>query len=46
VWILREGKLERVLLKTGITDGVMTEVKEGKLEPGMAVVVDVIETKK
>ena len=46
LWVLREGKLERVLLKTGITDGVMTEVKEGKLEPGMAVVVDVIETKK
>lgn len=46
VWVLREGKLEKVMLKTGMTDGVMTEVKEGRLEPGMAVVVDVIETKK
>ena len=46
VWVLREGKLEKAMLKTDMTDGVMTEVKEGKLEPGMAVVVDVIEAKK
>jgi HlyD family secretion protein len=45
VWVLREGQLERVLLKTGMTDGALTEVKEGQLEPGMAVVVDVIEAK-
>jgi HlyD family secretion protein len=45
VWVLREGQIEKVLLKTGITDGVLTEVKEGKLEPGMAVVVDMVETK-
>lgn len=46
VWVLRESKLERVMLKTGMTDGIMTEVREGKAEPGMAVAVDVIETKK
>jgi len=46
VWVLSEGKPEKLMLKTGMTDGVMTEVKEGKLEPGMAVVVDVIEAKK
>lgn len=46
VWVLRDGKPERVTLKTGMTDGVMTEVIEGKLETGTAVVVDVIETKK
>jgi HlyD family secretion protein len=46
VWMLREGKPEILMLKTGMTDGVMTEVKEGKLELGMAVVVDVIEAKK
>ncbi|MDA8258103.1 MAG: efflux RND transporter periplasmic adaptor subunit [Betaproteobacteria bacterium] len=46
VWVLREGKPEKVMLKTGMTDGIMTEVREGKLEPGMAVAVDVIETKK
>ncbi|MFA5914776.1 MAG: efflux RND transporter periplasmic adaptor subunit [Burkholderiales bacterium] len=46
VWVLREGKPERVMLKIGMTDGVMTEVKDGKLEPGIAVVVDVIEAKK
>jgi len=46
VWILHEGKPERVMLKTGMTDGVMTEVKEGKLETDTAVIVDVIEAKK
>lgn len=46
VWVLREGKLERVMLKTGMTDGVMTEIIDGKLETGTAVVVDVIEAKK
>lgn len=45
VWVLREGKLEKVMLKIGMTDGIMTEVKEGKLESDMAVVVDVIEAK-
>jgi HlyD family secretion protein len=46
VWVLRDGKLEPVPLKVGMTDGVLTEVKEGALEPGIAVVVDVIEVKK
>lgn len=46
VWILREGKLEKMMLKTGMSDGIMTEVTGGKLEPGMAVVVDVVEVKK
>lgn len=45
VWVLREGELERVMLRIGISDGIMTEVKEGRLEPGMAVVIDVIEAK-
>jgi HlyD family secretion protein len=46
VWVLREDQPEKVLVKTGLTDGVLTEVTEGKLDPGMAVVVDVIEAKK
>lgn len=45
VWVLRDGRLEKVLLKTGMTDGIMTEVKAGRLESGMPVVVDVIEAK-
>jgi HlyD family secretion protein len=45
VWVLREGELVLVKLKTGMTDGALTEVKEGQLEPGTAVVVDVIEAK-
>jgi HlyD family secretion protein len=46
VWILLDGKLEKIMLKTGISDSVLTEVKEGKLEPGMMIVEDVIESKK
>ena len=34
MWVLREGKLERVMLKTGMTDGVTAEIIEGKLETG------------
>lgn len=44
-WVLRDGKLAKVMLKIGMTDGVMTEVKEGTIEPGAAAVVDIIETK-
>ena len=46
VWVLRAGKLEKIMLKTGMSDGVMTEVKEGRIEPGTPVVVDIIEAKK
>ncbi|MFA6283109.1 MAG: efflux RND transporter periplasmic adaptor subunit [Desulfurivibrionaceae bacterium] len=46
VWVLHEGNLKKVALKTGMTDGVMTEIREGKLEPDMTVVVDVIEANK
>ena len=46
VWVLHEGNLKKVALKTGMTDGVMTEMREGKLEPDMTVVVDVIEANK
>ncbi len=44
VWVLREGKLEKVMLKIGMTNGIMTEVIEGKLAPGVTLVIDVIET--
>jgi len=46
VWGLHDGQLAKVKLKTGMTDGVMTEVTEGAIEPGTAVVVDIIEAKK
>lgn len=46
VWVLRDGSLAKVMLKIGMTDGVTTEVKEGMIELGAAVVVDIVETKK
>lgn len=45
VWVLREGKPVKVMVDTGATDGILSEVKDGKLKPGMLVVIDVIETK-
>jgi len=40
VWILREGRPVAVPVTVGATDGVMTEMRAGDLQPGMAVVVD------
>ncbi len=40
VWILREGTLTAVPIVKGLTDGKMTEVVSGDLEPGVELVVD------
>lgn len=40
VWILKQGAPVPVFVKTGETDGRMTEVLEGDLTPGTAVVTD------
>jgi HlyD family secretion protein len=43
VWVLADDGLVRpVAVKTGLTDGLTTEVAEEDLEPGMAVVVNVV----
>ncbi len=42
VWIVRNEQLEAIPLTTGATDGVMTEVTAGHIEPGMALVVDIV----
>ena len=41
VWTLRDGTPTAVEVKTGATDGNLTEVLEGTLEPGMRVLVDI-----
>lgn len=46
VWILKEGKPVAVALIVGSSDGNMTEVVSGDIEPGMQLLVDVITTKK
>jgi HlyD family secretion protein len=37
--------LEAIPITTGATDGVMTEVTGGEIEPGMALVVDLVSAK-
>jgi HlyD family secretion protein len=40
VWILQDGRPVPVKIKTGLTNGRMTEVLEGELKPGMQVITD------
>jgi len=42
VWILRDGELTDVAVTTGSTNGIMTEVMAGEVEPGMMLVVDTL----
>jgi HlyD family secretion protein len=41
VWILRDGQPLAVPIQTGASDGQMTEVTAGELQPGIALLVDV-----
>ena len=40
VWTIRDGQLIAIAIVTGVTDGKMTEVISGDIEPGMELVVD------
>lgn len=40
VWILRDGQLVAIPVTTGVTDGIMTEITGGGVEPGMSLAVD------
>ena len=40
LWMLRDGQLVPITVTTGATNGSMTEVTSGDVEPGMALVVD------
>lgn len=46
VWVLNNGALEKTTLTTGMTNGILTEVRGDELKPGLKVVVDVIEAGK
>lgn len=46
VWVLKNGAPAPVRIKTGATDGRMTEVTAGDLAPGTALLVDVLPTGK
>jgi HlyD family secretion protein len=45
VWIIRDGKLNAVSVKTGASDGKVTELRDGDLQPGEAVVTDATSAK-
>ena len=40
VWVLSDGQPRAVKVKTGVSDGRLTEVLEGELKPGMRVITD------
>lgn len=44
VWTLKDGKLLAIPITIGSTDGTMTEIVDGDIKPGMAVVVDTFST--
>jgi len=41
VWIVRNNQLVPISITRGLTDGVLTEVVKGELEPGMELVTDI-----
>lgn len=42
VWVLRDKQLVAIPVKTGATDGTMTEITDGDVKPGTALVVDAV----
>ncbi|MBI5460558.1 MAG: efflux RND transporter periplasmic adaptor subunit [Gammaproteobacteria bacterium] len=42
VWALRDGQAHEVAIKVGATNGVLTQVLSGAIEPGMALITDVV----
>jgi len=40
LWVLRDGAAQALTVQAGISDGRMTEIVGGELQPGMAVIVD------
>jgi HlyD family secretion protein len=44
VWILENGQLRSIPVSVGATNGSLTEIKNGDLKPGMAVVTEAVST--
>lgn len=42
VWILRDSEAREVAIRVGATNGVLTQVLSGAIEPGMALITDVV----
>jgi len=45
IWVLSGGEARPVAVKTGASDGTLTEIIEGDLQPGAAVILDVVQGK-
>ena len=45
IWILRNGHPVQVLVTVGATDGIMTQVISGDIQPGTKVILDVVKSK-
>lgn len=46
VWTMRDGRLSAIPVTIGSTDGRVTEIVSGDIQPGMALVVDIVGTDK
>lgn len=46
VWILRDGQPAALKVRIGVTDGRQTEIVEGELQPGMAVITELVSAPK
>lgn len=46
VWTIRDGRLSAIPVTVGSTDGRVTEIVSGDIQPGMALVVDIVGTDK
>jgi HlyD family secretion protein len=46
VWILKNGKPQQIIVKTGITDGLQTEITDDSISQGAPVIVSIKPTEK
>jgi HlyD family secretion protein len=46
VWILKNGKPEMVIVKTGITDGLLTEITDNSITEGAPIIISIKPTEK
>ncbi|MBZ0072009.1 MAG: efflux RND transporter periplasmic adaptor subunit [Gammaproteobacteria bacterium] len=45
IWVLRDGQAVALQVKTGATNGRVTEILDGELQPGMQVITEIASTK-
>ena len=45
LWVLKDGKAAEMRVRTGATDGIVTEIVDGDLEPGDSVITDITQAR-